>query len=105
MRYHFCLFSALQGVPFIAIQRSDKISDLCWDIGWLARVLPPRFTAGEIVEHGLHLKKAASVVNEQLKGSVQIMRGRALHNLTALSALGNSELIATAEQSLRTGKS
>ena len=41
MRYHFCLFSALQGVPFIAIERSDKVSDLCWDIDWPARVVPP----------------------------------------------------------------
>ena len=43
MRYHFCLFSALQGVPFIAIERSDKVSDLCWDIDWPARVAPPHF--------------------------------------------------------------
>ena len=32
IRYHFCLFSALQGVPFIALKRSDKVADLCWDI-------------------------------------------------------------------------
>jgi polysaccharide pyruvyl transferase WcaK-like protein len=34
MRYHFCLFSALQGVPFVALQRSDKVADLSWDLDW-----------------------------------------------------------------------
>ena len=34
IRYHFCLFSVLQGVPFIALQRSDKVEDLCWDMNW-----------------------------------------------------------------------
>jgi len=33
-RYHVCLFSALQRVPFIALQRSDKVLDLCLDIDW-----------------------------------------------------------------------
>jgi polysaccharide pyruvyl transferase WcaK-like protein len=34
MRYHVCLFSALQAVPFLAIQRSDKVRDLCSDVEW-----------------------------------------------------------------------
>ena len=31
-RYHFCLFSALQRVPFLALTRSDKVRDLCVDL-------------------------------------------------------------------------
>jgi polysaccharide pyruvyl transferase WcaK-like protein len=33
-RYHVCLLSALQTVPFVAIQRSDKVRNLCSDIRW-----------------------------------------------------------------------
>ena len=41
MRYHVCLFSATQGIPFVAIERADKLSDLCMDLGWDARVAMP----------------------------------------------------------------
>jgi len=34
MRYHFCIFAAIQGVPFLAIKRSDKVDDLCRDLAW-----------------------------------------------------------------------
>ena len=34
MRYHFCVFAAIQGVPFVAIKRSDKVDDLCRDLAW-----------------------------------------------------------------------
>ena len=34
MRYHFCVFAAIQGVPFLAIKRSDKVEDLCRDLSW-----------------------------------------------------------------------
>lgn len=33
-RYHFCLFSALQSIPFIAIKRQEKLADLCVDLDW-----------------------------------------------------------------------
>jgi polysaccharide pyruvyl transferase WcaK-like protein len=87
MRYHFCLFSALQGVPFIAIPRSDKVSDLCWDIDWPARVVPPRFDALEIVEHGTGLAQNTSAVKKELKQTVKKMGDRALRNIAALTAL------------------
>ena len=87
MRYHFCLFSALQGVPFIAIERSDKVSDLCWDIDWTARVLPPRFDSLEIVEHGTGLRDNASWATKHLKDQADKMKQRALRNATALTAL------------------
>ena len=99
MRYHFCLFSALQGVPFIAIQRSDKVSDLCWDIDWSARVVSPGFDASEVVEHGRRLKQAGSAVEGQLKKNVQNMRVRALDNVAPLNALRNLQLFTIGEQS------
>lgn len=87
MRYHFCLFSALQGVPFIAVQRSDKVSDLCWDINWSASVMPLELDASEIVRHGRRLGQAGLDVEAQLKQSVQKMKSRALGNVAALDAL------------------
>jgi polysaccharide pyruvyl transferase WcaK-like protein len=34
MRYHFALFSALQGVPFVSLSRLTKAADLCRDLSW-----------------------------------------------------------------------
>jgi polysaccharide pyruvyl transferase WcaK-like protein len=34
MRYHFGLFSALQGVPFVSLSRLGKLEDLCADLRW-----------------------------------------------------------------------
>jgi polysaccharide pyruvyl transferase WcaK-like protein len=104
MRYHFCLFSALQRVPFIAIERSDKVSDLCWDIAWLARVLPPVFDANEIVGHGMSLRKAGPMVDTELSLSVQRMKERALGNLTSVNALRNFRAFTIGEQSPIAGK-
>lgn len=98
MRYHFCLFSALQGVPFIAIQRSDKISDLCWDIDWTATVIPPGFDASDIVGHGRRLSQVGSGIEELLKRSVQKMKERALSNVAALNALKNVHPFAIGKQ-------
>jgi len=33
-RYHFCLFSAVQGTPFLPLKRSDKLIDLSEDLAW-----------------------------------------------------------------------
>jgi len=100
MRYHFCVFSALQGVPFIAIERSNKISDLCWDIDWAARVLPPEFTATEIVAHAMRLHESGSAVPSHLHSTVRKMQERALQNVVALNALGQGEPIAVNGRSL-----
>lgn len=98
MRYHFCLFSALQGVPFIAIERSDKVSDLCWDIDWQARVLPPQFDATDLVEHARRLGRNASAIDRHLSQNVQKMRERALYNLVALKTLENGQPIEVARR-------
>lgn len=93
MRYHFCLFSALQGVPFIALERSDKVSDLCWDLGWPARVAPQQFDAHQVVEHARKLRQNRSALDGQLQQGVRRMRERALRNVAALNALGNGRPI------------
>jgi polysaccharide pyruvyl transferase WcaK-like protein len=93
MRYHFCLFSALQSVPFIAIERSDKVADLSWDIDWPARVAPLRFDASEVVAHAGRLTQNADLVDGHLCRSVRKMRERALNNGTALKSLENGQPI------------
>jgi polysaccharide pyruvyl transferase WcaK-like protein len=87
MRYHCCLFSALQRVPFIAIQRADKLLDLCWDLDWAARVTPPSFEAAEIIGHARRLRQNASLVQQELQTRVRQMRERALKNRVAVEAL------------------
>jgi len=87
MRYHFCLFSALQKVPFIAIPRSDKIADLCWDLGWRSTVMPPALERATIVDEGVRLHQDASLIRSQLSKSVGRMSERAKRNLDALEAL------------------
>jgi polysaccharide pyruvyl transferase WcaK-like protein len=81
MRYHFCLFSALQGVPFVAIERSAKVSDLCWDLGWEATVRPLEFEGRQLVEHAL---RSTSDAISRLAEAVRTMEQRALRNVAAL---------------------
>jgi polysaccharide pyruvyl transferase WcaK-like protein len=98
MRYHFCMFSALQGVPFIAIERSDKVSDLCWDMSWPARVVPPVFDASEIVEHAGRIRQDASAIEQQLSHEVRKMADRSLQNAMALNALANGRPVDIAQR-------
>jgi polysaccharide pyruvyl transferase WcaK-like protein len=87
MRYHVCLFSATQGVPFIAIERADKVADLCWDLQWPARVKPPAFTSSELVGHARSLVGDREAACAYLSQRAQAMRMRASLNLAALEAL------------------
>jgi polysaccharide pyruvyl transferase WcaK-like protein len=86
MRYHFCVFSALQQVPFLAIQRCDKLADLCWDLDWTAKLVPPNFDATQITDHVRALRRL-SVRTERLAQRVAQMKQRALQNRVALDAL------------------
>jgi polysaccharide pyruvyl transferase WcaK-like protein len=87
MRYHFCLFSALQGVPFIALQRSDKVADLCWDLAWLFGANLDGLSGESLIAlfQGLENQRAAAV--NQLGVGIPILRERACSNVAALEAL------------------
>jgi polysaccharide pyruvyl transferase WcaK-like protein len=88
MRYHFCLFSALQAVPFIAIERSDKVSDLSSDLNWAASVKPSRLDSEEILGHVKMLnEQSARSSMDQLRSRVQDLKSRALRNVAALDAI------------------
>lgn len=90
MRYHFCLFSAKQQVPFIAILRSDKVADLCRDLGWDAAVVPGAFAAADVVGLGTRLTGARDAYVQQLRHATETMAERALRNVLALDALGGA---------------
>src|SRR5262249_15999782 len=81
------LFSALEGVPFIAIERSGKIADLCWDLNWAARMTSEQVDAARIAGEADRLLAAGPAVREQLNRSVELMRKRAHRNLASLDAL------------------
>lgn len=86
-RYHFCLFSAIQGIPFIALQRSDKVKDLCWDLQW------PYGIPIKAVNPSTLLDLYGEIHREQPNGTVLLknglthMRQRALQNHDALDSL------------------
>jgi polysaccharide pyruvyl transferase WcaK-like protein len=90
MRYHVCLFSALQGVPFVAIERADKVADLCWDLDWSGRVVPPHFEAAELIAHGQRLVEDTRLT-DRLMERVRVLKDRALLNSTPFAALSKPE--------------
>ena len=86
-RYHFCVFSALQGVPFLGIRRSDKVSDLCRDLGWEAALDPDTAGQSEIAREGDRLLGDSSAALQRLADRIAAMRVRAEDNKIALDAL------------------
>lgn len=87
MRYHVCLFSAIQGVPFIGLERSDKVSDLCWDLGWPSRIALPFDEADALIGMARGLMQGRSAAQAQLRASAWVMRERAMRNRVPLDAL------------------
>jgi polysaccharide pyruvyl transferase WcaK-like protein len=90
MRYHFCMFSALQEVPFVALERSDKVSDLCWDINWPASLVPSKLESSDLVAHVRRLMENVPEGRGHLRRAVQKMRERAQRNTKALVALAEA---------------
>ena len=91
MRYHFCLFSAVQGVPFIALQRSDKVSDLCRDLGWPHGLALDDLTALRLISMSADVERNRPQYVAMLAQQVAKMRDRALHNRVALDRLRDEQ--------------
>ena len=87
MRYHVCLFSAIQGVPFIGLERSDKVSDLCWDLGWRGRVALPFDDSDALISMARDLMQDPGAARAQLRMDTSVMRARAMRNRVPLDAL------------------
>ena len=86
-RYHFCLFSALQGVPMLAVERSTKVADLAADLAW-----PYRVALADVRAERLHrlfdeMVERRSDLRRLLEAAVPRMRERAQLNETPLTTL------------------
>lgn len=87
-RYHFCLFSVLQGIPFIALQRSDKVKDLCWDLQWPHGIAIQAVNPSTLLDLYNEIQREQTTATVLLKNGLTHMRQRALKNHDALDSLG-----------------
>jgi polysaccharide pyruvyl transferase WcaK-like protein len=86
-RYHFCLFSALEGVPFLAVKRSDKVADLCDDADWRHGVGLDEVSVDRLLAVASDLAEQGPELADTLRTLRGTMRERALRNASALTAL------------------
>jgi polysaccharide pyruvyl transferase WcaK-like protein len=86
-RYHFCLFSALQNVPFIAIKRSDKVDDLCWDMNWTYGSSLKNMNGSELLDMFSDIVDKRGLLSGRLKNLVPLMREKAFKNNIPLHSL------------------
>jgi polysaccharide pyruvyl transferase WcaK-like protein len=89
MRYHFCLFSALQGIPFIAIKRADKVDDLCWQLVWPHGVSLDDVTPECVMKVFSAIRAGGKQLGATLEARTQPMREKAKLNSAALDAIGS----------------
>jgi polysaccharide pyruvyl transferase WcaK-like protein len=89
MRYHFCVFSAVQQVPFLALQRSDKVTDLCTDLAWACGTGLDDMTTERLWHLAETLEQRRARASADLGHRVQALRERAVLNLTAVDALND----------------
>lgn len=87
IRYHFCLFSILQGIPFIALKRSDKVDDLCWDMNWPYGVSLNGLNVSALLDMFSDIEQKRLWLLERLQRCTEVMRERVLRNGAALDAL------------------
>jgi polysaccharide pyruvyl transferase WcaK-like protein len=86
-RYHFCLFSALQSVPFIAVTRSDKVADLCWDMNWPYSAALGDLSISNLFDIASKVEERKELVTELLGTNVQIIRRKVDNNNIPLDIL------------------
>jgi len=86
-RYHSCLFSALQGVPFIALKRSGKVDDLCRDIDWPHGASLEDLDASRLFATYSDIHDGGRALTDFLHAKADAMRIKALTNRVALDAM------------------
>jgi polysaccharide pyruvyl transferase WcaK-like protein len=87
IRYHFCLFSILQGVPFIALQRSDKVADLCWDMNWPYGATLRNLNVSALLDMISDIEQERPSLLKTLPPRTKLMREKAYKNRVALDTL------------------
>lgn len=90
-RYHFCLFSALQAVPFLALNRSDKVEDLCLDLHWSNALTLPDLDAHDLCRLMNDLASDRPALTPILVEGAGQLRNKAHKNLAALEALAGTD--------------
>jgi polysaccharide pyruvyl transferase WcaK-like protein len=86
-RYHSCVFSALQGVPFLALKRSDKVADLCWDMDWPYGTALGDLSCATLLNIFSEIEGRRSKLHQSLQISVRQMHERAMRNNVALESV------------------
>jgi polysaccharide pyruvyl transferase WcaK-like protein len=86
-RYHVCLFSALQQVPFVALQRSDKVRDLCTDIEWPHGLTLGNIRSAALHEHAERIEREPAAARAHLLKMAEDRRQDSQKNQAALDAL------------------
>jgi polysaccharide pyruvyl transferase WcaK-like protein len=103
-RYHVCLFSALQQVPFIALQRSDKVRDLCTDIEWPHGLTLGHIRSATLHEHADGIARNAEALRARLLKAAEDRRRESQRNQVALDALGDDARPAPSEDVRRASR-
>jgi polysaccharide pyruvyl transferase WcaK-like protein len=86
-RYHFCLFSALQGVPFIPLKRSDKVADLAADLHWRPGCTLREMTANVLADQARQLLQSPEQDLKAMAQRIPTLRDNAKLNRLALETL------------------
>lgn len=86
-RYHFCMFSALQGTPFLPLKRSDKLSDLAADLQWPHGFTISDMTSDGLVEQARLLLKSPERDLESLSRIIPVLRENAQLSRVGLETL------------------
>lgn len=86
-RYHVCLFSAIQQVPFLALQRSDKVRDLCTDMDWPHGVSLDRLRVEALLELIADMQRRRAALTDSLQHARHRQEHRSLVNQVALDVL------------------
>jgi polysaccharide pyruvyl transferase WcaK-like protein len=86
-RYHFCLLSAVQRVPFVALKRSDKVDDLCFDLQWPFGKRLEDVTASSLLDQFHGVASQRPELEGLLAERTGVLRERSLTNAVALEAL------------------
>ncbi len=86
-RYHFCLFSAIQRVPFLALKRSDKVSDLCWSMNWSYGVSMNNLSVARFSDMFIEIEQRRTSIIKDLQNQRYLMVDKAMRNTSGLDAL------------------
>ena len=84
MRYHSCLFSAIQGVPFVSLLRLGKLRDLCADLEWHHAVPLAPLASAQLVQEINQLEETHDSCSNHLINAAATQRSLAKGNSKAL---------------------